>query len=276
MKLTDVKKVIPHRYRFKIREFFVRLSQKHIKRKALQNIINELKDTEKEVKAYLETKQFCPICNSYGHFYPWYGDVNPRFLYICPTCLSASRHRFLYYVYKNVLSNIKQNIKILHMAPEKCFKDLWKNPLIDYTAMDLSPEAYDFVKCKRENVLNLSFKDNSFDVVLSNHVIEHVEDENKFMSEVLRVLKPGGKLLLNIPIYFDTQKSFENPDIVTREDRRKFYGDSDHCRKYGTDVIEKFKNFYNAECIEAKDIISFSELKSMNVDFCETVFFITK
>jgi SAM-dependent methyltransferase len=45
--------------------------------------------------------------------------------------------------------------------------------------------------------------DNSFDVVLCNQVLEHVFNPDEFLAEIIRVLKPGGKLLLTVPFVWD-------------------------------------------------------------------------
>jgi SAM-dependent methyltransferase len=55
------------------------------------------------------------------------------------------------------------------------------------------------VSFQLEDALDLSFADSSFDCVIALEVIEHVSDENKFVAEGLRVLRPGGKLIFTTP-----------------------------------------------------------------------------
>lgn len=45
---------------------------------------------------------------------------------------------------------------------------------------------------KHEDAMDLSFKDNSFDLVICTHVYEHVPDSRVLFKEIYRVLKPGG------------------------------------------------------------------------------------
>lgn len=69
------------------------------------------------------------------------------------------------------------------------------------TSVDLVDErkekkGYEFKLAKSET---LPFKDNMFDVVITNHTVEHTPDQNKHLSEVLRVVKPGGHVYLATP-----------------------------------------------------------------------------
>ena len=223
-----------------------------VKRKEHHKIITILGIKIKLFQPKTDDVYYCPICNQYGQFLPF--GVIPRPAAKCPHCGSLERHRFLYFIYKKYFLNTNKQIKLLHTAPEKCIYDLIKkNPKIDYTPIDLFPEGYKFCQCLKEDVTNLSFKDNTFDFVISNQVMEHILDENKFLSELLRVLKPGGYLLLNFPVFMDLEKTFQDDSITSPEDREKYYGQSDHVRKYGRDIFDKLKKKYNAKVIFVKD-----------------------
>ena len=54
----------------------------------------------------------------------------------------------------------------------------------------------------QQNGENLSFKDNSYDVVICSEVLEHVEDPEIALKELARVLKKGGKLAVSVPRFF--------------------------------------------------------------------------
>lgn len=131
----------------------------------------------------------------------------------------------LFFIYKKYFLNTRKPIRVLHTAPEKCICDLiGRYPLVDYVPMDLSPERYRFCRCRKEDVTNLSFADNTFDVVLSNQVMEHIMDESKFLTELLRVLKPGGLFLLNFPVYMGLEKTFQDNSITSPEERENTMG----------------------------------------------------
>ena len=187
-------------------------------------------------------KKYCPFCNDKFWFNS--AGIVERKNVQCPICFSLERHRFLYYIYKLFIPNNKQ-IKLLHMAPEKSISSVFLNMKnIDYYCIDLCPEKYKHVpNCLKMNVLDLKFDDNSFDFVISNHVMEHIEEEEKFIKEITRVLKPNGKAIITAPCYFYLEKTYEDYTIQTPEERLKAFGQEDHVRKYGADIFDRIGKY---------------------------------
>lgn len=108
---------------------------------------------------------------------------------------------------------------------------------LDYISADLeSPLA-----TVRMDITNILFDDNTFDVILCVHVLEHVMDDRKAMRELYRVLKPGGWAILQSPVDPDYEKTFEDPDIVSPEDRERFFGQKNHVRIYGRDYKDRLE-----------------------------------
>jgi len=108
---------------------------------------------------------------------------------------------------------------------------------IEYISADIeSPLA----KVKMD-VHQIPFDDNTFDVVFCNHVMEHVEDDIKAMSEINRVLKPGGWAIIQSPVYPEMETTLEDPAITDPLDRERVYGQNDHMRKYGRDYGERLR-----------------------------------
>ncbi len=219
--------------------------------------------------------RYCPFCNAVRKFIDAGEPV--RHSVVCEVCNSFERHRFLYHVYQSFLcpekfflknknisllktsinntNNPNTKINILHTAPEKCLSELiLGHKSINYFPVDLEPEKFDFLDCKKEDVTSLGFEDNFFDVVLSNHVMEHIEDEEKFLSELLRVLKPDGTIFLTFPLDFNRDKTFEDENIKTPKDKLKFYGQEDHVRIYGRDILDKLKKRHGAVVLRACDL----------------------
>jgi ubiquinone/menaquinone biosynthesis C-methylase UbiE len=123
--------------------------------------------------------------------------------------------------------------RVLHIAPEACFIPRFeKIHGSDYITADIeSPLA----KVKMD-IHNIPFDQNTFDVVLCNHVLEHVTDDIRAISEINRVLKPGGFAILQVPFFSPVpDETFEDPSIVDKHQREKIFGQDDHVRKYGKD-----------------------------------------
>ena len=121
---------------------------------------------------------------------------------------------------------------MLHIAPEQCFYKRFKSlKNINYYTGDLeSPLAeYHF------DLHDIPFEDNKFDVIICNHVMEHVEDYEQCMRELYRVLKPGGWAIMQVPIDYNREHTYEDKTITSPEDREKHYWQKDHLRLFGKD-----------------------------------------
>jgi len=181
----------------------------------------------------------CPICEtSYREFLP-YGRINPRVNALCPNCLSLERHRLIWIYLKETTRFFKSRQHVLHIAPEACyikrFEKLHGNQYI--TADIESPLA----KVKMD-IHQIPFPENTFDVVLCNHVLEHVKDDIQAMSEIKRVLKPGGFSIMQVPFFNPVpDKTFEDNTITNPREREKIFGQDDHVRKYGHDYSKRIQ-----------------------------------
>lgn len=122
---------------------------------------------------------------------------------------------------------------MLHIAPELCFIDRFEAMSnLEYITADIeSPLA----KVKMD-IHQIPFEENTFDVIFCNHVLEHVDDDLKALSEMKRVLKPGGWAILQVPFFYPLRKTtYEDKRITTPKDREKAFGQDDHVRMYGED-----------------------------------------
>jgi SAM-dependent methyltransferase len=140
---------------------------------------------------------------------------------------------------QNTTDFFGRKLDVLHIAPEACFiKRFEKQHGSGYITADIeSPLA----KVKMD-IHSIPFKDNTFDVVLCNHVLEHVKDDIKAMSEICRVLKPGGFSILQVPFFNPVpEKTFEDDSIRSPGEREKIFGQDDHVRKYGHDYPQRIE-----------------------------------
>jgi len=182
---------------------------------------------------YIGQKYQCPICNrKFRTLLP--SGKRPNAL--CPKCGSEERHRLIWLYLIQRTNLFKDHLRILHFAPEKFFqKKIESCPNLNYISADLShPSA--MIKM---DITDILFKDNTFDVILCSHVLEHIQNDHKAMKELFRVLKPGGWAILLVPIQYD--KTFEDKNITTPEARETTFGQWDHVRSYGLDYKDRLE-----------------------------------
>ena len=174
---------------------------------------------------------------SYRKFLP-YGYVKIRPNVLSPGTLSLERHRLIWLYLKKETDFFQTPSKVLHMAPEKAFISLLKKlSHLDYISCDIESPLADI----KADICALPFDDNSFDWILCNHVLEHIPSDTKAMKELYRVLKPGGKALLQVPLDPKRDTTFEDNSITDKANRTKIFGQYDHVRVYGKDYFEKLR-----------------------------------
>ena len=175
---------------------------------------------------------------SFRKFLPYgYGEQRPNVL--SPSTFSLERHRLIWLYLKNETDFFSAPKKVLHIAPEQCFLKLFKKQKnLSYTSADL----YSPIADVKADICDLPFNDNVFDVVFCNHVLEHIENDTKAMSELYRVLKPGGLGIFQIPQDLSLAKTYEDFSITSSKDRKKHFGQYDHVRVYGKDYFDRLRS----------------------------------
>jgi SAM-dependent methyltransferase len=168
-----------------------------------------------------------------------YGYAMQRENVLSPSTLSLERHRLLWLYLKNKTDFFKTQIKVLHFAPEQAFyKRFKKLENLDYVTTDLNSPLAEV----KADICNLPFKENEFDFILCNHVLEHIPDDTKAMQELYRVLKPGGTGIFQIPQDLNRDVTFEDDTITDKKERAKIFGQYDHVRIYGRDYFDKLRS----------------------------------
>ncbi|MHA6279731.1 class I SAM-dependent methyltransferase [Salinimicrobium sp. CAU 1759] len=175
---------------------------------------------------------------SFSKFLP-YGYEQQRENVLSPSTLSLERHRLLWLYLKNHTDFFTAPHKVLHFAPEQAFyKRFRKLKNLDYTTTDLESPLADV----KADICNLPFLDNSFDIILCNHVLEHIPDDTQAMKELYRILQPGGTAILQIPQDLQRKKTFQDDAITDPKERAKIFGQYDHVRVYGRDYFDKLRS----------------------------------
>ncbi len=175
---------------------------------------------------------------SFKSFLP-YGYGKQRNNVLSPSTLSLERHRLLWLYLKNETDFFTAEKKVLHFAPEQAFYKRFRNlKHLDYTTTDLLSPLADV----KADICNLPFKDNSYDIILCNHVLEHIPDDTKAIQELYRVLKVGGMGVFQIPQDLNRKETFEDDSITDKNERAKIFGQYDHVRIYGRDYFDKLRS----------------------------------
>lgn len=194
----------------------------------------------------------------------------------CPRCWShdRERHLFLYMRETGFLEKVN-GAKILHFAPEKWFSRVIasQSPL-DYVKADLYPSSADVEKV---NMLSIQYPDDAFDIVIANHVLEHVQDDRQALAELYRVLKPGGFAILQTPYCTKLKSTFCDPGIDDDESRLQAYGQEDHVRLYGSDIFLRFEAAgFIARTRKHEDVLSMFDATKYGVNKSEPFFLFEK
>ena len=170
----------------------------------------------------------CPICGYHGMFisvgHPGRWDAR------CLNCGSRERHRLLHLWITEGGGDKLAGKRILHFAPEKAFmRRMRGDPL--YETADLMQAGVTHRIDKLPGA--------AYDVVMANHVLEHIPDDRAAMRELFRLLKPGGLALLTVPINATRAATYENPTIASPARRWAHFSAHDHVRYYGLDFADR-------------------------------------
>lgn len=157
---------------------------------------------------------------------------------VCPWCGSHIRHRSLWLYLRERTDLLSRRARVLHVAPEHVLQErLRAREHLDYLSADLdSPIAMTHF-----DITDIPHPDASFDIVLCSHVLEHVPDDRKAMRELLRVLDPDGWAVIQVPIDYTRDDTWEDRAIASPEERERAYWQADHLRLYGRDFPRRLE-----------------------------------
>lgn len=145
---------------------------------------------------------------------------------MCLGCGALERHRLI----KLALAEhpLPAEARVLHVAPEPAIARLL--PARHYRSADRAPGRADL----ELDLESIDLPDGSVDVVVANHVLEHVGDDRRALREIRRILCDGGWAILTVPLVEGWDQTYEDHDVPTT-DRELHFGQIDHVRYYGRD-----------------------------------------
>ena len=174
---------------------------------------------------------------------------------------------------KNETDIFTKKIRLLHFAPEPAFHKIFKNcNNISYDTIDLNSPLAEI----KADICDLPIENDTYDYILCNHVLEHIDDDIKAMRELYRVLKKGGIGIFQIPIDVERKNTFEDPSITSPKQRNKIFGQYDHVRIYGMDYFDRLKSvgfsvnqIYYGEKFSEEEIFKYCLSKNEIIPVCK-------
>lgn len=189
---------------------------------------------------YAGNKVYCPCCTStYSEFAP-FGDSRRKNAW-CPNCESLERHRLLWMYFEKKTNLYSSPLKVLHIAPETIFFNHFnKQANIAYYPVDIFPNLYP-KGTKYFDLLNHNEAENSYDVIICNHVFQYIEEDRKAMKSIFDLMKPGGWGIMQVPINTSRTTTYEDPSITDPLEREKAFGLKEHVRYYSYDYADRLR-----------------------------------
>lgn len=247
------------------------------------NINDSLRQDIMVEKNSIDGSYFCNCCNSNVKFFSSGGESSSLFdryhiigggyreNVICPNCGAMDRVRWQNYVLTHFTDILDEKCNVLHIAPEEhIYKLIHNNVDCDYYPCDIELSKAQH----RCDLTNIQFKDNFFDYIIANHVLEHIKRIDMALSEVRRVLKPNGKFIISFPICMELKTWEETGDLSNLERLEKF-GQEDHVRLFGYDYreyIERYGFHVNTmlpeEVLDAATILKYGLIRDDVILIC--------
>ncbi len=159
---------------------------------------------------------------------------------LAPDSLSLERHRavWMYLTGHSDMFNGGPGRRMLHLAPEYCFlKRFNRAEGLEIVRADLVSPWADV----HFDVHEIPYGADHFDIIMGNHLMEHVADDRKVMSEYFRVMKPGGWGIFQVPMDRNNADTLEDPGVTDPAERERLYWQRDHVRLYGLDYADRFR-----------------------------------
>lgn len=201
--------------------------------------------------SYTGDKYFCPVCktpvNYFNRLSDYYFEKFDKYQFIhsifametlnilnhsCPACGASDRDRLyaLYFMNRFNTMDKPKKYTFIDFGPEPSLaKFIRSYSFLEYRSADLFMKNVD----DKVDVMDMNaYEDNSVDIFLCSHILEHVGNDRKAMRELYRILKSGGFGIVMTLILLTLKEVSEDPRIISEADRWKHFGQNDHIRMY--------------------------------------------
>jgi SAM-dependent methyltransferase len=237
---------------------------------------------------------YCPICDShppaflplpayyletfqrYGFPYTDAGEMTSLDTYSCSVCGASDRERLYALWIKQQIAEktFFEGARLIHFAPEAGLsQQLRALSFFDYASADLMMNEADH----QVDITNMPFTDGQFDFFICSHVLEHVDSDDKAISELYRVLKKDGCGILMAPIVIGLEKTLEDPSITDVAERWRLFGQDDHVRLYAhDDYVNKIKQHGFSVAQLDQDYFGKSVFQSLGLKPTTILYIVTK
>jgi SAM-dependent methyltransferase len=196
----------------------------------------------------------CPICERRFRKFARFHGANDQ----CPGCGSLMRHRAILLYLRDVLRLPETESDVLHVGPAASIRQrLSSISPLRYLSLDIDPALADV----QGDVTDLRFRDASFDFLLCVHVLEHVPDDRAAIGELFRVLRPGGRALIQVPPS-SLAVTLEDPAVTHPTERERLFGQHDHVRICGADYTGRLAQAGFA--VESVDYVAQLDLRAQS------------
>jgi len=198
---------------------------------------------ETPLRAFKPERAYAKEAEKHGYIHPpsSFETFNEKALY-CPACGATDRERLTALYLEELLRGFdpSRRYRVIEVAPSESLSGrIMRHPFIEYRSADLNRRD---VQDRIDLTDMHPYPDESVDLFLCSHVLEHVLDDRRAMREIHRVLKHDGVGVLLVPLVSGVEETEENPAHDTIALRWKHYGFGDHVRLYGKrDFIDRLR-----------------------------------
>jgi len=213
---------------------------------------------------YAGDQVYCPLCER--GFRAWVGG---RACGRCPGCMAATRSRVLFLVLQGRSALLGDSAPVLHFAPEACLRVRIQPVLGErYVSTDLRRTDV----TTQQDITKMTFPNGEFGAVICSHVLEHIPDDRRALSELARVTRPGGHLIVQVPLGVDSATD-EDPAVTDPAERKRRWGEPDHLRLYGLDLADRIREAgFEVDVLRSGDLFDPAQLERCGLDEKQVVF----